>query len=152
MLMRYLQIFAAIFLLGCRGDAPAIPKPAASGEVKPFIIKSNDGIDHEFYKNVGLDEFLKQLPTGSVDSVNLELDGGPKVFALVKVSELVGRDLTTIRFTTTFQLQDGQTIEREWTAAQDRKSGSTAALFCLPPTVVGGETRISQSSEIAQPK
>ncbi len=147
--MRKLDVLAVLLLIGCQGDVPAIPQPSpnVSGEVKPFSVKANDGIDHEFYRNVRLDKFLKQIPSGSVDSVNLELDAGPKVFALVKVPEQSGLDLTKVRFKTTFQLQDGQAIEKEWTATKDRRSGKAAALFCLPLTVIGGETKIVQSAE-----
>ena len=48
------------------------------------VVKVNDGIEHEFYRDVSLDAFLKHLPSGSVDSLNMNLDGKPQVFALVK--------------------------------------------------------------------
>lgn len=151
--MQKLKLLAALVLvgslIGCPGEPPASPKPAPvpEGDVKPFSVKANDGIEHEFYRNISLEAFLKQLPSGTVDSLDMNFDGGPQVFALVKVPEQAGRDLTKVRFETTFRMPDGQVISKRWTAAKDRKVGSVAALFCLPPAVVGGETKIVQQSE-----
>jgi hypothetical protein len=149
--MQKLKLLAALvltgFLIGCQREPPATPKPAPVSESdgKPFSVEVNDGIEHEFYRNVSLDTLLKQLPSGSVDSLDMNLDGGPQVFALVKVPEQAGTDLTKVRFETTFRIQDGRAIDKRWTAAKGRKAGKVTALFCLPPTVVGGETRIVQN-------
>jgi hypothetical protein len=67
------------------------------------------------------------------------------VFALVKVPEQPGKDLTKLRFATVFKMQDGQVINKSWTAGKDRKSGSAAAVFCLPPSVVDGETKVVEN-------
>jgi len=131
-------------LLGCQREQPAPRQPADAhlAATKPFLVQTNAGIDHEFYHEVSLDSFLKQLPTGSVDSVNLDFGKGPQVFALVKVPEQPGKDLTQLRFETSFQTQDGQVIDKHWTAATDRKSGKVTAVFSLPPSVIGGETKV----------
>ena len=131
-------------LIGCRREQPAPPKPpdGNSAASKPFLVKSNGGIDHEFYRDMSLDAFLKQLPQGSIDSVNLDFGKGPQVFALVKVPEQPGKDLTKIRFETSFKTEDGNVIIKGWTAAKDRKSGSAAAVFSVPPSVIDGETKV----------
>src|SRR5438046_5998850 len=96
-------------LIGCQREQPGPPKPPADNPAatKPFLVKSNGGIDHEFYRDMSLDAFLKQLPQGSIDSVNLDFGKGAQVFALVKVPEQPGKDLTKIRFETSFKTQDG---------------------------------------------
>ena len=151
--MRDLTFLIAIVvtasLISCQREQPAPPKlpdnnPAAT---KPFLVRTHAGIDHEFYRGLSLEAFLKQLPTGSVDSVALDFDQGPQVFALVKVPEQPGKDLTQIRFETSFKMQDGQVIHKRWTAAKDRKSGSTAAVFCVPPSVIDGETKVVDNPE-----
>jgi hypothetical protein len=142
--MSLAALAVAGLLMGCQQGSPTKPTPAApaDGGIKPFAVRTNDGIDHEFYRDVSLDAFLKQLPSGSVDSLDLDLGGGPRVFALVKVPEQPGVDLTTVRFETTFRTQDGQAIDKHWAAAKDRKVGKAVGVFCLPLSVVGGETRI----------
>jgi hypothetical protein len=147
MMLRFLTSCLAVTfmvsLAGCQRDQPAPAKPGENpSALKPFLVKSNAGIDHEFYRDISLDEFLKMLPAGSVDSVNLDFREDPQVFAIVKVPDQPGKDLTKIRFATTFKTQDGQSIDKSWTAAKDRKSGKAAAVFCLPLSVVDGETRL----------
>jgi hypothetical protein len=116
-----------------------------SADIKPSSIKTNDGIDHEFYHNLSLDTLLKQLPSGSVDSLDVNLDKDHSVFALVKVPEQPTLDLAKVRFETQFKTQDGQVIQKRWTAAKGRKSGKAIALFSLPPSVIDGETKIVQN-------
>src|SRR6266550_1080353 len=121
-----LMLMLTALIIGCQREQPAPPiKPgnANPAEIKAFLTKTNAGIEHEFYRDISLDAFLKMLPTGSVDSVNLDFDKGPQVYALVKVPDQVGKDLARIRFETTFKTQDGQKIDKHWTAAQGRKSG-----------------------------
>lgn len=132
-----LAVLAIASLSGCRQNQPGPPTP-----IKPFLITSNAGIDHEFYRDMSLDDFLKIPPPGSVDSVNVDFGQGPQVFVLVKVPDQPGRDLTKVRFETTFKTQAGQAIEKRWTAAEDRKSGAASAVFCMPPGVVGAETKV----------
>jgi hypothetical protein len=136
-------------LLGCQRQPLASTGPAAlsNADIKPVSIKINDGIEHEFYRNVSLDAFLKQLPSGSVDSLELNADEDRQVFALVKVPEQPALDLAKVRFVTLFKTRDGKIIEKRWTAAKGRKSGKTIALFCLPPSVVEGETKIIQNGD-----
>jgi hypothetical protein len=136
-------------LVGCQKEEPAAPQPAVPnpGAVKPFLVKNHAGIEHEFYRDVTLDAFLKQQPSGSVDSVNLDFGKGPQVFALVKVPEQPGMDWTKVRFETSFKTADGQVIDKRWTAAKDRKTGNVVALFCLPPSVVDGETKIVKNGD-----
>jgi hypothetical protein len=69
------------------------------------------------------------------------------VFALVKVPDRAGVDLTKARFETTFTTQDGQAIGKRWTAAKGRKAGKVTAVFGLLPTVVGGEAKVIQDEE-----
>jgi hypothetical protein len=137
-------LLIAASLIGCRREPPAPPKPPAddTAAAKPSFVKSHVGIDHEFYRDIGLEGFLKLLPTGSIDSVHLDFGKGPQVFALVKVPEQPGKDLTKIRFETSFKMQDGQVITKDWTAAKDRKTGSAAAVFSLPSGVIDGETKV----------
>jgi hypothetical protein len=136
-----LILVASIF--GCQSEQTAPPpSPGKSAEIKPFLIKTNAGIDHEFYRDVSLEAFLKMLPSGAVDSLNLDIGNGPQVYALIKVPDQVGMELTRIRFETTFKTQDGQKIDKSWTAAKDRKSGKVMAVFCLPLSVVEGETKL----------
>src|SRR5438094_608501 len=87
-------------LLGCQKEKPPAPVPAAppTGAGKPFAVKTNDGISHEFYRDVSLQDFLKRLPPGSVDSLDVNLGKGPQVIALVKVPERPGMDLARVRF------------------------------------------------------
>jgi hypothetical protein len=140
-----LALMLATSLIGCQREEPAPPKkpgntnPAA---IKPFLTKTNGGIDHEFYRDISLDAFLKMLPTGSVDSVNLDFDKGPQVYALVKVPDQVGKDLARTRFETTFKTADGQKIDKHWTAAEGRKSGQAMAVFCVSPSVIDAETKV----------
>jgi hypothetical protein len=136
-------------LIGCQREQPASPKPADStlDARKPFLVKINAGIEHEFYRDMGLDEFLNSLPTGSVDSVDLDFSSTPQVFRLVKVPDEPGRDLTRVRFETTLKTQDGQANEKRWTAAKDQKSGKAAAVSCLPRSVVEGETKVVPSGD-----
>jgi hypothetical protein len=144
-----LAVFLAASLVGCQREQPAPPKPgdANPGATKPFLVTTNAGIDHEFYRDISLEDFLKMLPTGSVDSVNIDFSKGLQVFALVKVLKLPGKDLSKIRFETTFKTKDSQVIEKQWTGAQDRKSGKSMALFCVPPSVVEGETKVVSIGE-----
>src|ERR1700676_5317912 len=82
MLMRRLlaAITVAGTLIGCQKEPTSTPQGAAltAGAVKPFSVKTHEGIDHEFYRNVSLDALLKQIPSGSVDSVDMHLDKGPQ--------------------------------------------------------------------------
>jgi hypothetical protein len=136
-------LFLAASLIGCQREQPSRPESNANAaEIKPFLVKTNTGIDHEFYRGISLDEFLKILPTGSVDSVDLDFSKGPQVYALVKVPDQIGKDLTKIRFETIFKTQDGRSIEKHWTAAKGRTSGKSMAMFCLPVSVVEGQTKI----------
>jgi hypothetical protein len=118
-----LAIFLAAWLVGCQREQPAPQKAgdADPGVNKPFLVKTNAGIDHEFYRNISLENFFKMLPKDSVDSVNLDFSMGPPVFALIKVPELPGKDLSKIRFETTFKTKEGQVIEKHWTGGEDRK-------------------------------
>jgi hypothetical protein len=134
------SLFAVVccgLVAGCRPAGPPGVSP-----IKPFAVQTNDGIDHELYRGVSLDAFLKQLPSGSIDSLDMSFDNGSQVFALVKVPEQPARNLTKVRFETTFKTQDGQKIEKRWTAAAGRTAGKVTGLFCLPPSVTGGETRV----------
>lgn len=142
-------VVVAASLIGCQREQPATVKPAAPHPVatKPFSVKTHAGIACEFYRNVSLDGFLKQMPSGSFDSVEMNFDAGPQVLALVKIPEQPGMDLTKVRFETSFKTRDGQVIERRWTAAKDRKSGKVTALFCLPPSVIDGETKTVQKGD-----
>jgi hypothetical protein len=135
-------------LIGCQGEPSTSPTPGTQKPaIKPFLVKTHKGIDHEFYRDVSLDEFFKTLPTGSVDSVELIADKGSPVFALVKVPEQADKDLDKIHFETVFTIQNGQSIEKRWSAAKGRKSGKAVAVFCLPAEVIGGETRIVSNSD-----
>jgi hypothetical protein len=128
---------AVLFLglaVGCSTSTPP--------EGKPFAVASNDGIDHELYRGLSLDDFLGKLPAGSVDSMDLDLQIKTPVFAVVKVPAQPGRDLTKVRFASTFKTKDGQTIEKQWEAAEGRTEGGTIGVFCLPATVTGGETKV----------
>lgn len=144
-----LVAIATAWLMGCQREPSTTSKPreAKPAGKKPFLVKTNAGIDHEFYREVSLDDFLKLLPTGAIDSVDLNIGNGPQVFALVKVPDQPDRDLAKVRFETTFKTRDGQVIDKQWTAAKDRKSGKAAAVFCLPPSVVDGETKVVPSSD-----
>jgi len=133
-------------LVGCQGDIAPPPTAAPEGVAKPFSTKVNDGIEHEFYRDVSVDAFLKQIPSGSIDSLDMNLDGGPQVIALVKVPESREMDLKKIRFETRFTTNDGQEISKQW-AVSDKSVGKITALFCLPPSVVGGETKLAQNAE-----
>jgi hypothetical protein len=119
------------FLIGCQPQTPSSTGAVApeKADIKPAYVKTNDGIDHEFNRNVSLDALLKQLPSGSVDSVDLSMDKDHRVFALVKVPEQPILDQAKVRFETQFQTQDGQVIQKSWTAAEGRKSGKAIALF-----------------------
>jgi hypothetical protein len=143
-----LALLLAALLTGCQQEQSAPPIKAGNAdpaESKPFLTKNNAGIDHEFYRDISLDAFLKMLPTGSVDSANLNFDKGPQVYALVKVPDQVGKDLSRIHFETTFKTQDGQKIEKHWTAAQGRKSGMAMAVFCVPTSVVDADTKVMRN-------
>ena len=139
-----LALILAASLIGCRRDQPAPPKPGAQNPaaIKPFLVKTNKGIDHEFFREVSLEDFLKTLPPDSLDSVELIADNRSQVFALVKVPEQPGKDLAKVRFETTFKTQDGQVIDKRWDAGKDRKPGTVMAMFCLPSNVVDGETKV----------
>lgn len=139
-----LAVFVAVSLIGCQRQPPAAsqPRDINPAAIKPYLVKSNAGIAHEFYRGVSLDEFLKTLPPGSVDFIDLVLDKSPQVFALIKVPDQSGKDFTHLRFETTFKTRDGQVIDKRWTAAQDRKSGEAKAVFCVPLSVVEGETKV----------
>ena len=93
-------------------------------------------------EGISLENFFKMLPKDSVDSVNLDFSKGPPVFALIKVPELPGKDLSKIRFETTFKTKEGQVIEKHWTGGEDRKAGKSMAVFCVPPSIVDGETKV----------
>jgi hypothetical protein len=137
-------VLVALALIGC-GREQGVPPPPAEpnpGEGKPFAISSSAGIEHEFYRDMSPDSFLKLLPANSVDSLNVNFDNAPHVFALVKVPDQPGRDLSKVRFETTFKNQDGRVIDKHWTAAEGRKSGPAVAAFSLPPTVVEGQTKV----------
>ena len=144
-----LAVHLAASLLGCQREQPAPPKPgdANPGATKPFLVTTNAGIDHEFYRDISLEDFFKMLPKDSVDSVNLDFNKGPPVFALIKVPELPGKDLSKIRFETTFKTKEGQVIEKHWTGGEDRKAGKSMAVFCVPPSIVDGETKIVSIDE-----
>jgi len=148
MLKLLTSLVVVVSVVGCQQQPPSSPGPAAPGnaETKPSFIKTNDGIDHEFYRNVSLDALLKQLPSGSVDSLDFNLDKD-QVFALVTIPERSTLDLAKVRFETRFKTQDGQVIQKRWTAAKGRKSGKAVALFCLPPSVVEGETKTVQNGD-----
>jgi len=89
-----LAIFLAAWLVGCQREQPAPQKAgdADPGVNKPFLVKTNAGFST-----------------------------GPPVFALIKVPELPGKDLSKIRFETTFKTKEGQVIEKHWTGGEDRK-------------------------------
>jgi len=147
--MNKLNILAALLLIaslsGCQGNPPAtrnLAPVADDGAVKPFAVEVNDNIAHAFYRDVSLEALLKELPSGSVDSLEMNLGGPAQVFALVRVPERAEMDLSKVRFETTFRTKDGQMLEKRWTAAKDRKTGKATALFSLPPTVDGGATKI----------
>jgi hypothetical protein len=133
-----------IALIGCHKEQPVTPKGGGPNPVgtKPFSVKTHAGIDHEFYRNISLEAFLKQLPSGSIDSLEMIFDKGTTVFALVKVPDQPGSVLTKVRFETSFKTQEGKVIDKRWTAAKDRKTGQVTALFCLPRSVIDGETKI----------
>jgi hypothetical protein len=136
-------------LLGCQKQTPSITGSSVpiNAGIKPSSIKVNDGIEHEFYRDVSFEVLLKQLPSGSVDALDLNLDIPSPVFALVKVPDQPALDLAKVRFETQFKTQDGQVIQKRWAAAKDRQSGKGIALFCLPATVVEGETKILQTGD-----
>jgi hypothetical protein len=143
-----MAIVVAGSIIGCRQkEQPQTPAATSDSTVKPFTVKANDGIDHEFHRDVSLDALLKQLPSGSVDSFDLSLGTGPQVFALVKVPDQPKMDLAKVRFTTRFTTQDGQAIEKQWRPAKGRKPGEVIGLFSLPPSVIGGETQIAHDGD-----
>ena len=143
----FLTLVVTAALIGCRQEQPANPEPAdpaPRAHVKPYLVRSNDGIRHEFYRDVSLDDFLKQLPSDSVDFMEI---GPGQVFALVKVLEPPEQDLATIRFETTFKTQYGQAIEKRWTTAKARKPGQVTAVFSLPALVIDGRTKVVQNGD-----
>jgi hypothetical protein len=149
MLKLLASLVIVVSVLGCQTQPPPATGGAGPGNAgpKPSSVKTNDGIDHEFYRNVSLDALLKQLPSGSVDSLDLILDNDHPVFALVKVPEQPALDLDKVRFETRFKTEDGQVIQKRWTAAKGRKGGKAIALFCLPASVLDGETKIVQKGD-----
>lgn len=132
-------------LVGCQRQDPkplSAPEKTVATGIKPFTVKNNSDIVHEFYRDVSLEAFLKTLPTGAADSVNLDLGNGPQIYATVKVPEQAGKDLTKLRFVTTFITADGQKTDTQWQAAEGRTSGTAKAIFSLPPTIVDGNTKV----------
>jgi hypothetical protein len=142
-------VVVAASLFGCQREQPVSPKPAVStpNARTPFLVLTNAGIEHEFYRDLSLDEFLDLLPNNSVDSIDLSFNSTPQVFSLVKVPDEPGRDLTRVRFETTFKTREGQVIEKRWKAAKDRKSGKVSAVSSLPGSVVEGETKVVPSDD-----
>jgi len=105
--------------------------------IEPFAVKTNDGIAHKLYAKVSLEAFLKQLPSGSIDTIDIVSTEGSQAFVLVVVPEESAR----LQFETTFETQEGEKLVKEWKAAEGRRSGAVTGLFVLPGNIVDATTK-----------
>lgn len=128
----------ALLLLVFGGCQPA----SEPGEIKPFAIKTNDGIAHELYRDLTLEQMLQRQPSGSVDFVDIDTRLKAPVYALVKVPEQAEIDLTKKQFETIFQTAKSQAIKKTWRAVREKQTGKAIGFFTLPADVVDAKTQI----------
>jgi len=109
-------------------------------------VSSVDGfeITHKLHRNVQLEAFLKTLPSGSVDHVDIN-DSRPYLIAVVEVTSKPGSDGKQEKpspqaFQTIFHGKDE--LVKKWEPAKGNKSGRWSAVFVLPDSISRAETSL----------
>jgi hypothetical protein len=122
---------------GCSNKQPAAPSGVPT--VTPTFTKQNDGMQHEFYKDTPLEEVMKTLESGSIDSLHLNTAEPKFVIVLATAKFPEG---TKVKFNTTFTRSAGEPLGRPWEPADGNTSGTARALFMIDAAVTGAETKL----------
>ncbi len=134
----------------CTKPSPTVPKAAP----KPFAVSENEGVVHEFYRDITFDEFAPSLPSGSIDSLDFDSTIQDYAIALV-IAPRSADDEVALEFTTTFVTDNQEKLVKTWTVASGNKGDKVRGLFLVPKSVASAATIRSTSkteNEGAQPK
>lgn len=132
-LKRVLCIVMVAVSCGC-GDAAAVPKPAP----EPYTTVENDGIVHEIYRGLTLDEFTLTLPNGALDSIDFDLTIPNYEIVLVTASGTKVDE--SVEFTTTFFSALHPTTVKTWSVAQGNHGEIVRGLFVVPSEITSATT------------
>jgi hypothetical protein len=136
--MRYLTWFLCIAAsalgIGCEKKS----RTASNDLPQPFVVSENDGIIHEFYRDITFEQFTPSLPSGSIDSI--DFDTTIQDYAIALVTAPRDTDDTELEFTTIFVTDKQDNIVKKWTVASGNKSDKVRGLFLVPKTVASAST------------
>ncbi len=136
--MRYLTYFlcavASALGIGCEKES----RTASNDLPQPFAVSENDGVVHEFYRDIPFEQFTPRLPSGSIDS--LDFDTTLQDYALALVTAPRDADDIEREFTTAFVTDEQDHIVKKWTVASGNKSDKARGLFLVPKTVASATT------------
>jgi hypothetical protein len=145
--------YRAIVLLACSLILSSCDRSPSGVTTQPQVtVAIVDGLKttHTFHRGVALDSFLKTLPSGSVDFLDVS-DAQPYVIAVVQVRQADGEAKPPAggvphEFQTTFHGKGATESTKKWKPAEGNNSGTWTAVFVLPDSMETGETRLVSES------
>ncbi|MDB5340157.1 MAG: hypothetical protein JWN70_5776 [Planctomycetaceae bacterium] len=143
LLMRQLRLSTCVFMAaaicGC-GPAVVVPKPTPA----PFTTVKNDGIIHEIYRGVTLDEFTPTLPSGSLDSIDFDMT--IPNYAIVLVTASATKLDASVEFTTTFFVAHHPATVKTWSVVPGNHGEIVRGLFVVANEITSATTTRSTTA------
>jgi hypothetical protein len=141
--MRYLKSFICSVMasigLGCQNQPPQNVNTLP----EPFVVCENDGIRHDVFRGMTIEEFTPQVPSGSIDSLDFDTTIQDYAIALVTAPREDGD--ARLQFTTTFVTDDQHQIVKAWTVASGHNGETACGLFLVPDNVASAKTVRTQA-------
>lgn len=141
--MRYLKSLFSIVIAALGISCNRQSTPVAKALPKPFAVIENDGITHEFYRDITFEKFSPTIPDGSLDAIDFDLSESDYTIALVTAPHTV-KD-RAVEFTTTFVTEKQERIVKTWGRASGNQGDKARGLFLLPRSVESATTTESAS-------
>jgi hypothetical protein len=138
-----LLITTMLAVIGCNTNTTTTPNESltpnnATVVASPPSLGPNDPAQYTFHRNVAFTDVTKDLPSGSVDHLDLNMAADPNVIVVVTVT---AEHKEGLRFTTTFTGPKDLKITKDWQPASGGERKNThVALFVLPDAVTAGNT------------
>lgn len=113
------------------------PSRVSNARPKPSFVSKNDGITHEIYRGLSFGEFMPSIPSGSIDSIDLDTEIQDYAIALVNAP---WDDDLELQFTTTFVSEGYGEIIKNWSLSTKNRGETVCGLFLVPSDVTSART------------